>query len=224
LLKLLLIIALFRSPTWVLVTLAVGCALLWIVRVVGWRISLAFLGLALIALVLLAPHPGGRVAEDPASIWCLGIGFALTVPWVYSEHRRERKEREARKRAEATRVRPIGPSWGNTLLGVGGLALLFALPIAGGMLDDRLGLRPNPNADMFHDAPLVSAGIVLGVIAALGMPIWAAVRERKRIRGQPKGLVGQTGEGVYVYDLNALKAARDGRANEAADAGDTNDV
>jgi hypothetical protein len=201
-LKLLLVIALFRSPTWVLFALAVGCVLLWIVSVIDWRTALAIPGFVLVA-VGIALFRGWQGAEmETTGILCVGIGVALFFPAASSGARRERAEREARKRAEAERVRPIGPPWSNAVLALSEVVSLFALPIAGAMLDEHFGLGPHHNADIFHDAPLAGAGVALGLIAALGLPLWAAVRERKRIRGLPKGLIGQTGEGIYVYDLN----------------------
>jgi hypothetical protein len=128
----------------------------------------------------------------------------MLLPWYNceEEHRKlEAQMWEGHERPEG--VRPIGPSWSSYLLVFGGLVLLLALPIAGAILDVCFGLK--------HFA---GGGVRLGMIAALGMSLWAAVRERKRL---PKGLVGQTDDGIYVYDLNALKLARDRHANEAAE-------
>jgi hypothetical protein len=139
-----------------------------------------------------------------AALFALPSRLLMLLPWYdcEEEHRKlEAQMWEGHERPEG--VRPIGPSRSSYLLVFGGLVLLLALPIAGAILDVCFGLK--------H---LAGAGVRLGVVAALGMSLWAAVRERKRL---PKGLVGQTDEGIYVYDLNALELARDRHANEAAE-------
>jgi hypothetical protein len=197
-LKILLFVALLRSPTWVIIALVVGCALLWVLRAIGTRNALLTLafgvtlgGLALFKLGII----GGRGMLGVLAV-CLSLAaLADRTP----EGRAEREAAARAKKAEAQRVGPIKTPSSSTALVLGGLFLLVALPVAGAMLGDYFGLAKGYG---------FTTGLALGFAACAGAVASAAIRERDHRRSVPAGVIGQTGEGVYVYDLDALKRAQ----------------
>jgi hypothetical protein len=94
---------LLRSPTWLFLTIGGMIVTVWIGKVVGWRIMLAIPGFLLSGVGLFVIKAG----MTPQGWSMVGGGFVLAMPSIIDEVRRERA---ARKLADAERVTPIRTS------------------------------------------------------------------------------------------------------------------
>jgi len=194
---LLLLVLLLRSPTWLLLTIGVVVAAMWIGAIVGWRIILAIPGFVLLLVGLMVANSG----VYPAAWWLIGTGCALAGPFILDPDRREqaRREQAAKRLADANRIRPVKTSsWIDAAMVVSGALLAFAAMITGEVLDERF--HPWPTLNLF-----AFAGFILGAVALIGAIIWAGERERKRKQTIPRGLIGRSSDGLYVYDADVLK-------------------
>lgn len=188
---------LLRSPTWLLLTIGGAFVTIYIGAAVGWRVMLAVPGFLILLVGLFVANSG----VYPAAWWLIGAGFALAGPFILDPDRREqaRREQAAKRLADANRIRPIKTSsWVDAAMVVSGALLAFAAMITGGLLDERF--HPWPSLNLF-----AFAGFILGAFALIGAILWAGARERKRKQAIPPGLLGQSPDGVYVYDAGALK-------------------
>jgi hypothetical protein len=125
--------------------------------------------------------------------WLVAVGLVLAGPFTIDE---DRRQRAAKKLADANRITPINTSsWVDAAMVIGGGLLMLAAMITGFGLEERW-----PSHSLF-----AFAGFILGMIGLIGAIWWAGKRERKRKQAIPPGLIGQAADGVYVYDSDALK-------------------
>jgi Mg2+/citrate symporter len=166
----------------------------------GWRDILSILGALLFVSIFLVPSfIADHGLRQEAVRWLLGISCVLMTPWAIATARKEHADKKAQKRwraehpeqfwmAEAKRNGVLKTNWVNVLM------LLSVVPVS--VIGLSIAARFVDNAG--------GAGLC-GLIPALGLLVWLGARERKRSRTIPKGVIGRTNDGVYVYDLDLLK-------------------
>ena len=70
---------------------------------------------------LLMSFVGRHRAYTTLPWWMMGIGGILSFPLLNAQDRQQRTQREATRKVEANRLRPINPTWTNAILAFGAL-------------------------------------------------------------------------------------------------------
>jgi hypothetical protein len=207
--------ALLKAPGGVLATIAAVWFFLFVIGLIfsavaydiaenNGAMTLFFLSTITTAVALVWLHFDPHSATAPRIMVAVAVFFILALIALHNSPA-ERRAREAAtaawKAEEARRIYPPTRTWDVALLAGSPVILLV-----GGIIGTIVVASNHINLPFAGD--IIAAALIVTIASFIVGPSLAIFIKARRRRALPAGVIGRTKDGVYVYDLDRMKAAR----------------